>query len=265
MVASEGSSQWYPAWNASGLALLDHRIEAHVVIVVHRLVAGAGDAIADDAGYPVELGDRALGFLGGVERQVDQRFDAVVRRQDAVRQPAVIGAAEPHLHFRLRMHAEEQHRGRKYHHVVDGERIHRAPRQHDIAMDAAFRDRFALPVLVRDAGADALVAQAEIAVEAVGRGIDALGLEMDRLLAHDGIFDVADDLLPRHGLDVMGIDVADEPVAVFALDRILPRMGEDVARVGEDVDLLWRDQLGNGGGGCVHRLTSGLVGPASVP
>jgi len=31
-------------------------------------------------------------------------------------------------------------------------------------MDRAFRDRFALPVLVRDAAADALVAQAEVGV-----------------------------------------------------------------------------------------------------
>src|SRR5271163_4397963 len=40
MVASEGSSQWYPARQRLA-ALLDHRIEPHVVVVVYRLVAGA--------------------------------------------------------------------------------------------------------------------------------------------------------------------------------------------------------------------------------
>jgi hypothetical protein len=88
---------------------------------------------------------------------------------------------------------------------------------------------------------------------------------VDRLLAHHRIFDVLDDLLPRHRLDVMGVDVADEPVMVFAPDRVLPRVGEEIAGIGEDVGLLRREQLGHVGGGRIHRNTSGLIGPASIP
>ena len=73
-------------------------------------------------------------------------------------------------------------------------------------------DLLALAVLVRDAAADALITQTEIAVEAVGRSAEAVLVEVHRLLADHRILDVLHDLRPRHRLDVMGVDVADEPV-----------------------------------------------------
>ena len=185
---------------------------------MHRLVAGAGDAEADHALLVAEFLDGPLGLLRRVERQIDQRFDPVVAGQDPVDQPAVIGVAEPHLHFRLRMHAEKQHRRREHHHVVDAERIHRPARQGDVAMDVGFLDDFALAVLMRDASADRLIAQSEIAVEPVRRRADPLGLKSHRVVANHGILDIGDDLLPGHGLDVMGVDVADEPVLQTAPD-----------------------------------------------
>ena len=150
------------------------------------------------------------------------------------------------------MHAEHQHRGREHHHVVDGERLHGAPRQRHVAVHVGLGDNLTLAVLVRNAPADALVAQAEIAVEAVRRRIEPLVLEMDRLLAHHRVFDIGDDLLPRHRLDVMGVDVADQPVVIFAPDRIALGMGEQVARVGVDIGLLRSEQLRHGSGGCVR-------------
>ncbi len=150
------------------------------------------------------------------------------------------------------MHAEEQHRRREHHHVIDRHGVHGAPRQRHVAMHVGLGDGLAPVVLVRDASADALIAQPKIADEPVGRRADAIALEVECLLAHHRIFDVGDDLLPRHRLDVMGVDVADQPVAVFALDRIALGMGEEVARVGIDVDLLRREELRNGGGRCVH-------------
>ena len=126
---------------------------------MHRLVARTGHAEADHALLVADFLDGPLGLLRRVERQIDQRFYPVVAGQYPVDQPAVIGAAEPHFHFRLRMHAEKQHRRREHHHVVDAERIHRPARQDDVAMHVGLLDDFALPVLMRDAAADRLVAQ----------------------------------------------------------------------------------------------------------
>ena len=41
---------------------------------------------------------------------------------------------------------------------------------------------------------------------------DPVVLEADGVVAHHRVLDMLDDLLPRHGLDVVGIDVGDEPV-----------------------------------------------------
>src|SRR5713226_9366824 len=137
------------------------------------------------------------------------------------------------------MHAEKQHRRREYHHVVDAEGIHRPARQDDVAMDIGFFDDFALAVLMRDASADRLVPKSEVAVQPIRRCADSLGLKSHRIVADDGIFDVGDDLLPGHGFDMVGVDVADEPVLQASLERVAPGMREDVARVGMNVDLLY--------------------------
>ena len=114
-------------------------------------------------------------------------------------------------------------------------------------------DLFALAVLVRDAAADRLIAQAEIAVEAVGNA-DPVLLEAHRIVADDRVLDVLDDLAPRHRLEVMGVDVADQPVGEAALARVLAGVREDVARIGEDVDGLHRQRLAGayGRNGDVH-------------
>jgi hypothetical protein len=41
----------------------------------------------------------------------------------------------------------------------------------------------------------------------------------------------------------MRVDVADEPVLQTALERVAPRMGEDVACIGMNVDLLYGSVL----------------------
>ena len=107
-------------------------------------------------------------------------------------------------------------------------------------MDIGFLDDFPLAVLMRDPPADRLIAQSKVAVQPIGRRAEPLGLEPHRVVADDGIFDVGDDLLPGHGLDMVGIDVADEPVLQAAPDRGAPGMGEDVAGVGMNADLLDR-------------------------
>src|SRR5216683_3119196 len=144
------------------------------------------------------------------------------------------------FHFRLGMHAEKQHRRREHHHVVDAERIHRPPRQDDVAMDIGFLDDFPLTVLMRDTSTDRLITKPEVAVQPIGRCAEPLRLKSHRIIADHGILDVGDNLLPGHRLDVMSVDVANEPVLQTALERIAPGMGEDVARIGMNVDLLYR-------------------------
>jgi hypothetical protein len=155
------------------------------------------------------------------------------------------------------MHAEKQHRGREHHHVVDRERLHGAAGERDVAVHVGLGDGLALAVLVRDAAADALVAQADVAVEPVGRCADALVHEVDRLLADHRVLDVADDLLPRHGLDVVGVDVADQHVLEIAPAGVALGMRQDLAGVGEDARLLGRQQIWNRSRGRIHRLSSG--------
>src|ERR1700730_9389306 len=106
-------------------------------------------------------------------------------------------------------------------------------------MDIGFLDDFPLTVLMRDAPAARLVAQSEVAVQPVGRRAETLRLKPHRVVAHHRIFDVGDDLLPRHGFDMVGIDVADEPVLETAQQRVAPGMGEDVTGVGMNADLLY--------------------------
>src|SRR6185437_7113874 len=113
----------------------------------------------------------------------------------------------------------------------------------DVAMHAGLLDGLALAVLMRDASADRLITQPKVAIEPVGRGAKPLVLEPDRVVAHDGVLDIGDDLLPGDRLDVMGVDVADEPVLQAAPDRVAPGVREDIAGVGMNGDLLDRRKL----------------------
>ncbi len=106
-------------------------------------------------------------------------------------------------------------------------------------MDIGFLDDFPLTVLMRDAPADRLIAQSEVAVQPVGRGAEPLRLEPHRVVAHNRILDVGDDIFPGYGFDMMGIDVADKPVLEPAQQRVASGMGEDVAGVGMNADLLY--------------------------
>ena len=107
-------------------------------------------------------------------------------------------------------------------------------------MDPGFLDDFPLAVLMRDASTHRLVAQSEVAIEPIGRRAEPLRLEPHRVVADDGVLDVGDDLLPGDGFDMVGVDVAHEPILQPASDRVAPGVGEDVAGVGMNADLLYR-------------------------
>ena len=121
-------------------------------------------------------------------------------------------------------------------------------------MNTGLLDLLAQTVLMRDAAADALVAQAEIAVEAVGRSANAVLVEMQRLVAHDRIVDVLHDLVPRHGLDVVRVDVDDEPLMQLAPAGGETGMLEDLAAVSRGVDDLRRQHLRHARHWLIHGL-----------
>src|SRR5262245_31079538 len=102
----------------------------------------------------------------------------------------------------IRSSADRSHGRGEDDHVVDAERIHRAAGECHVTVYAGVVDFFAQAVLVRDAAAHALVAQSEIAVEAIRRRADAVALEVPGLVADDWIVDELHDLAPRHGLDM---------------------------------------------------------------
>ena len=91
-------------------------------------------------------------------------------------------------------------------------------------MDVGLLDDFLLPILMRDAPANRLIPHPEVAVQPIGWRADPLRLPAQRVVAHNRVFDVGHDLLPRHGFDVMSIDVADEPVLQAALECVAPGM-----------------------------------------
>ena len=152
------------------------------------------------------------------------------------------------------MQADEKHGRREDDHVVDAERIHRPARERYVTVHAGVVDLFAQSVLMRDAAAHALVAQAEIAVEAIRRRADAVALEVQGLVADDRIVDELDDLAPRHGLDMVCVDVDDEPVVQVAPARGEPGVLEDLAAVGRGVDHLRRQQLRHAHHWLIHGL-----------
>ena len=104
-------------------------------------------------------------------------------------------------------------------------------------------DLLAQAVLVRDAAADALVAQAEIAVQAVGRRADAVLVEVQRLIADDRIVDVLHDLVPRHRLDVVGVDVDHEPVLQLAPAGGDLRACSRISRLSVEVSITWAGSI----------------------
>ncbi len=121
-------------------------------------------------------------------------------------------------------------------------------------MHARVLDLLAQAVLVRDTAADALVAQPEIAVEPVGRRADAVAVEEDRLIADHRIVDVLHHLAPRHGLDVVGVDIDHEPVLQLAAAGGDLGVPENFAAVGRGIDHLGRQHLRHADEWLVHGL-----------
>ena len=121
-------------------------------------------------------------------------------------------------------------------------------------MDAGLLDLLAQAVLMRDAAAHALIAQAEVAVEAVGRRPDAVLVEVQRLIADDRVLDVLHDLVPGHRLDMVRVDVDHEPVMQLAPAGGETGMLEDLAAVGRGVDDLGRQHLRHARQRLVHGL-----------
>ena len=91
--------------------------------------------------------------------------------------------------------------------------------------------------LVRDAPAAILVAQREVAVQPVGRGAGAVLQIVERLGADHLVVEIGDDVGPGLALGVVRVHVDDELVVEIALVRLAPGAGQDLARVGRDVDL----------------------------
>src|SRR5258708_38310313 len=110
-------------------------------------------------------------------------------------------------------------------------------------MDIGLFHDFALAVLMRDAATDRLITKSEIAVQSVRWRADPLRLKSHCVVADDGVLDISHHLFPGHGLDEVGIDIANEPILQTALEDVAPGMAEDVAGFGMNVDLLYRRKL----------------------
>src|SRR5260370_37823329 len=114
-------------------------------------------------------------------------------------------------------------------------------------MDVGFLYDFLLTVLMRDTSTYRLIAKSKVAVQSVRRSANPLCLESHRVVPNNGIFNVGDDLFPRHRFNVVGIDIANEPILQTSLDCVAPGMREYVPR--EATRLIaalppfWRDSL----------------------
>ena len=181
-----------------------------------------------------ELLDHLDAGVGIVERQVHHRLDARLARQQFLDQPAIERASQRHLHLGLWMHAEQQHRRRERHGVVDAHAVHRAPGQLDLAMRAVARHRLRLLRLVRDAAEQVLIQHAGLRIEQTRRRA-ALLPERLRGVANVVVVDAVGDVGPERGLGDVRIDIDDEIVGQLA--RSLRRVGQHVAGVGMDGDL----------------------------
>ena len=214
---------------------LDGGIKPHVAVVVHRAEPARGDREADDARTVGETLDHLHAGVRLVERQIEQRLDAVVLGEDLLDQPAVIGRADRSLDVRLLVHAEHEHRGREHHHVVDPHGVHGAADQGHLAVGRAVRHRLAQALLMRDAPVDVLIGHAGHRVEQAGRRADPVA-ERLRHLTVDVVVDAVGHVRPERGLGDVGVDVDDEIILGLSV-AVLGGVGEDVAGVGMDGDL----------------------------
>ena len=208
---------------------LDQRVGLHVVVVVHGILAHRRDREADHAGLVDEFLGNVVGGFGIVERQVHQRPDPRILRQDAIDQPAIIGARKLHLDLDLRMHAQAQHRGGEHHRDIDAHRVHPALRECHVAMHRAGRRLFHLAQrIAHDAPGDFLVADRS------GKEAGAL-LPGERGAARDllqhGIIEIFEDLRHRLGFVVMRVDVHDRELVVPALLSLALGVGEKLAGI----------------------------------
>jgi hypothetical protein len=102
-------------------------------------------------------------------------------------------------------------------------------------MRAIARHRLRLLLLVRDAAEQVLVQHAGLRIQQSGRRTAAVP-ERLRGVADVVVVDAIGDFGPERGLGHMRIDVDDEVVRQLA--RFLRRVGQHVARIGSDRDLL---------------------------
>ena len=87
-------------------------------------------------------------------------------------------------------------------------------------MDIGLFHDFALTVLMRDTSTYRLIAKSKVAVQSVRRRADPLGLKSHRVVADDGVLDIGHHLFPGHGFDVVGIDIANEPILQASLQAL---------------------------------------------
>jgi hypothetical protein len=217
-------------------ALLEHRIEAHVAIVVHRPVARRGHGEADDAGLVGELLDEGGARLGRVERQVQKPAQASILRQHLLGQPAIVGAAQLDLDLGLRMYPQHQHGRREHRHDVDAHRIHRAARQHRLAVPARLEHRLAQLLVVRDAAHHALIGEARLQIHQTGDARPALLERFRVVFPHVGL-DPVGDLVPERELGDVRIDIDDHELVELLAVAVARRVGQRIARVGLDREL----------------------------
>jgi len=107
-------------------------------------------------------------------------------------------------------------------------------------LDFAFVDFFTTGRLMRDASADVLIPEREIAVQAVWWRTGPVQDHFFGLCADNRIINIGDDLTPGFRLRVMGIDIGDEYVVEITFVCLLARLCENIPRVRIGRDLLYR-------------------------
>ena len=201
--------------------LFEQRVGFHIGVVVHRLVARRRHHEADDAFLVAEILHRLIGGFRIVERQVKHRDQPRLDREDALAEPAVIGAAQRHLDLDLRMQAEKQHRGREQAGVIDAERIHPLDGHGDVAVPAVLR-HFLQPAQI---GAGDAATEILIADRCVDHGGPAGALSgIHHVVADHRALDVLENFLVGFVLVVVGVDVDDQKILVIARPRLLRRV-----------------------------------------
>ena len=130
-----------------------------------RLVSGGADREADDAWCVAEFPDDVETSARCIERQVEQPLEPLVFGQNAFDEPAIVCAADRHLNVILRMHAEQQHRRRKDHLIVEAHRIHSATCQFGEMVTLGSVHGLSQSDLMRDAAIDVLIQCARLGIE----------------------------------------------------------------------------------------------------